>query len=354
MIFIIVILGLAILVLIHEFGHFLAAKSLGMRVEEFGIGFPPRILKKKIRGTLYSLNALPFGGFVRLYGEDEAAADLADGKAGKRGEKGFSDEPAGRKALVVIAGVFMNLLLGWLFLSIVFMVGVPKHLMIAEVSPNSPAFNAGLKAGDVVSGLAAGSVNLIDPVSADDFTKIVKSGAPGIDLKIERGGEKLDFNVSPRVSPPEGQGPLGVNITEVGFDSQPFFGGLLSGLSATWETIKMVIGGLAIFIGQLFTSPGSIENVAGPVGIVVLTAQATSLGFIYLIQLLALISINLAVLNLLPFPALDGGQFLFIIIEKLRGAPISRRFQIWVNGAGFAALILLLIFVTIKDVVRLF
>ncbi|TSA46472.1 RIP metalloprotease RseP, partial [bacterium] len=305
-------------------------------------------------GTVYSFNFLPFGGFVRLYGEDEAAADMADGKAGKREEKGFNNETAWKKALVVIAGVFMNVVLGWLLLSSVFMIGVPKHLMIAEVAPVSPAFSAGLKAGDVILGLKAGNVSLSDPISADDFTKIIRSGETYVNLEIERGSENLSFRMEPRKNPPEGQGPLGVNIVEVGLKSQPFFQGLSSGLSGVWGTTKMVIEGLGLFIGQIFTSPGAIQNVAGPVGIVVLAAQATSLGFVYFIQLLALISINLAVLNLLPFPALDGGRFLFIIIEKLRGAPVSRRFQIWVNSAGFAVLILLLIFVTVKDIGRLF
>lgn len=355
MIYIIVIIGLAVLILIHEFGHFVVAKLLGMRVEEFGVGFPPRIFKKKIKGTLYSLNLLPFGGFVRLYGEDEpSSAKAMEGKPAYDTEIGFNNETAWKKALVVIAGVFMNVVLGWLLLSSVFIIGVPKHLMIAEVAPVSPAFSAGLKAGDVVLGLKAGILSLSDPISADDFTKLIRNGETYVNLEIERGNQNLSFRMEPRKNPPKDQGPLGVNITEVGLESQPFFQGLSSGFSGVWGTTKMVIEGLGLFIGQIFTSPGAIQNVAGPVGIVILAAQATSLGFIYFIQLLALISINLAVLNLLPFPALDGGRFLFIIIEKLRGAPISRRFQVWVNGAGFAALILLLVFVTIKDIGRLF
>ncbi len=351
MTFLLVIFGLAVLVLIHELGHFLAAKLLGMRVEEFGVGFPPRILKKKIGGTLYSLNLLPFGGFVRLYGEDEPAV-AANAESAKG--RGFNNEPAGKRTLVTLAGVFMNVVLGWLLLSLVFMIGVPRHLMIAEVAPDSPALSAGLKAGDVVARVEAGNLNLADPVSADDFTRLVKSGAGNINLEIERGSEKLNFNLAPRANPPAGQGPLGVNITETGFEAQPFFQSLISGFTGTGEIAKMVFEGLGAFFAQIFTSPGAIQNVAGPVGIVVLAAQATSLGFIYFIQLLALISINLAVLNLLPFPALDGGRFLFLIIEKLRGTPVSRRVQIWVNGAGFAALILLMIFVTVKDVSRFF
>ena len=169
MTFVIVILGLAVLVLIHEFGHFLVAKLLGIKVEEFGVGFPPRILKKKIGNTLYSLNLLPFGGFVRLYGEDEAASDIADGRIGEGMEKGFNGELAWKKSLVVLAGVFMNVALGWILLSLVFMIGVPRHLMIAEIAPNSPAMTAGLQPGDIISGIVAGSVKLSDPISSDDY-----------------------------------------------------------------------------------------------------------------------------------------------------------------------------------------
>jgi regulator of sigma E protease len=342
MTFVIVILGLAILVLIHELGHFIAAKLSGMKVEEFGIGFPPRLFKKRFGETDYSVNLLPFGGFVRLYGED----GLEKG--------GFNDEPAGKKALVILAGVFMNLLLGWFLLSLIFATGVPSHLMVAEVAPDSPASAAGMESGDVIAGMKAGNITLFDPISSDDFTAAVKGGALEITLHVERGSEKLDLTLVPRQNPPEGQGPLGVNITEIGFPAQPFFKALGSGFVGVWETSKMVVEGLGLFFGQLVTAPRTIENVAGPVGIVFIAAQATSLGFVYLLQLLALISVNLAVLNLLPFPALDGGRFLFLIIEKIIRRPISRRFQIWVNGAGFAALIFLMIFITIKDVGKFF
>lgn len=339
MIFVIVIIGLAILVLVHEFGHFLTAKILGVKVEEFGVGFPPRVFGKKIGGTIYSVNALPFGGFVRLHGEDKPHG-------------GFNDEPAWKKSIVVVAGVLMNLILGWVFLSIVFMTGVPKHLVVSDVAAGSPAMNAGLKTGDVVINVSSGNLGLTDPISADDFSRLVKSGQGAVNMKIERGSEKLNAALSPRANPPEGQGPLGVIITEMGFEPQPFFGSFVSGFSATWDTVKLVFLGLISFFTQLFTAPGAIENVAGPVGIVFIAVQATSLGFAYLIQLLALISINLAILNLLPFPALDGGRFLFVLLEKIVGRPISRQAQIWINGAGFAILIFLMIFVTVKDVYR--
>lgn len=341
MLYVIVILGLAVLIFVHELGHFLTAKLLGMKVEEFGFGFPPRIFGRKIGGTLYSINALPFGGFVRLEGEDKPTG-------------GFNDELAWKKSIVVVAGVVMNMILGWFFLSLVFMSGVPKHLVVSDVAINSPAANAGLRTGDVITNISSGDFNLTDPISAEDFSQFVKSNINAVSVNIERGNEKIKTELSPRANPPEGQGPLGVGITEMGFDAQPFFGSFISGFSATWETIKLVLEGLGSFFLQIFTAPGSIQNVAGPVGIVFIAVQATSLGFAYLIQLLALISINLAILNLLPFPALDGGRFLFVIIEKIVGRPVSRRAQGWLNGAGFLILILLMVFITIKDIGRFF
>ncbi|MGC9610914.1 MAG: RIP metalloprotease RseP [Minisyncoccia bacterium] len=400
MLYIIVILGLAVLVFIHEFGHFLTAKLLGMGVEEFGVGFPPRlfgwrrykgekeilvseeketeiileegteIITERIKdvdklvpvkfwrffwgrerleektngfsgGTIYSVNTLPFGGFVRLEGEDKP-------------EGGFNDELAWKKSIVVTAGVLMNLILGWIFLSLVFMSGVPRHLVISDVVSGSPAASAGLKIGDVIKNVSSGNLNLTDPISAEDFSRFVKSNISAVNVDIERGSEKINAELVPRANPPEGQGPLGVGITEMGFEPQPFFGSFVSGFSATWETIKMVLEGLGSFAVQLFTAPGAIQNVAGPVGIVFIAAQATSLGFVYLVQLLALISINLAILNLLPFPALDGGRFLFVLIEKIAGRPVSRKAQGWLNGAGFMILILLMVFITVKDIYRFF
>jgi regulator of sigma E protease len=356
MVYLLVIVGLAVLILVHEIGHFLVAKLLKMRVDEFGVGFPPRLLKKKIGETTYSLNVVPFGGFVRLHGEsDLPSGKTVDDKPSRDGERGFNDELAWKKSLVILSGVFMNVVLGWLLLSAILMVGMPRHLVIADVAEDSPAFSAGLKSGDVVESVSAGGTVLNDPVSPDSFTELVKANSDGfLALSVGRDGQGLEFEVKPRQNPPDGQGPLGVAITEIGFESRPFFESLASGILETWSVTKMVFEGLGIFIRQVFVSPGTVENVAGPVGIVFLAAQATDLGFIYFLQLLALISVNLAVLNLLPFPALDGGRFLFVVIEKLTKKRIPRRAEMWVNGAGFAILILLMVFVTIKDVERLF
>ncbi len=345
MIVILVIVGLSLLILVHEFGHFLAAKLSGVKVEEFGLGFPPRLFGKKIGETVYSVNLLPFGGYVKIFGEDGSEET-------KRDDKSFSNQPISRRSAIILAGVLMNVILGWFILSLVFTIGAPEHLMVAEVASGSPAAEAKLKSGDVILEARAGEV-LGDPVKSAAFVDLVESAPGEISLKLKRGKDVYDTTLAPRKNPPAGQGPIGVSLVEIGFPAEPFFESFYRGLTATFQTLGLVAVGLWTFFSRLFVSPEVLETVAGPVGIFALSAQAGYLGLVYLFQLLAFISLNLAVLNLIPFPALDGGRFLLLIIEKIKGKPISRRFQIVVNAAGFVFLITLMLIVTWRDVGRL-
>ncbi len=341
---VLIIIGLALLIFVHEAGHFVSAKLMKMKVEEFGFGFPPRLWGKKIGETLYSVNALPFGGFVRLLGEDEET----------KTKGGFMDQPFRRRMPVLLAGVLMNFVIGWFLFSVVFMAGAPRHLAIADVLPDSPAYTAGIKSGDIVTEAVIGSETLKDPIDVAVFVNAVRrSAAPNVALTILRGKDSHVLTVTKRVNPPAGEGALGVSLAEIGIAPQPFFGSFLSGIGEAWNTVVLVVQGLVQFIGGLFMNPGAtIQEVAGPVGIVFLASQAGALGFVYFLNLLALISINLAVLNLIPFPALDGGRALFLIIEKIKGSPVSKKLQIIVNGAGFAVLIALMVLVTIQDISR--
>ncbi len=342
---VLVILGLALLILGHEFGHFSAAKMLKMKVEEFGIGFPPKIFGKKKGDTVYSVNALPFGGFVKIYGEDGEKNDDPDA---------FVNKPFFKKSIVVLAGIFMNFVLGWLFLSVVFMVGTPEHLMIASVESQSPAMRAGLQEGDIIKQIEIGGQKLSDPINDTKFIDLVKSSSDAtVNLEILRGAKNLNISLEKRSNPPAGQGEIGIGLADIGYSPQPFFKSIYLAASETVNFSILILGGLWTLITGVFVNPSVIKGVAGPVGIVALASKATSIGFAYLIQFLALISINLAVLNLLPFPALDGGRFLVFIMEKIRGKKISSKVQMVVNGAGFAALILLMIFVTFNDVKNL-
>lgn len=340
---VLVIAGLALLVFVHEAGHFLFAKLFKMRVEEFGFGFPPRLFGKKMGKTLYSVNLIPFGGFVKLFGEE----------GGVKSKDGFQNQPVGRRLPVLLAGVFMNFVIGWLLFSIVFMMGAPRHLAIADVANGSPAAIAGIQSGDVIIEALIGNTRLTDPIDATTFIDNVKaSSVPQVTFSVLRGTQSYTFSMEKRGNPPPGEGALGVGLAEVGFDAQPFFRALVMGLKETWGALVLIAGSLFHLIVGIFTTPSVLKEVAGPVGIVFLASQASALGFVYFLELLALISINLVIINLIPFPALDGGRILFLLIEKIKGSPVSRKIELAINGIGFAALLVLMVLVTVQDITR--
>lgn len=370
MVILIVIVSLSILILVHELGHFLLAKLFGVKVEEFGLGFPPRLWKKKIGETVYSLNLLLFGGFVKIFGEDgekqsqptnapestkiripsghsDVFVDLDRGRS-------FAAQPIWQRSVIVLAGIFMNLILGWLVLSVVFMLGSPSHLMVADVASDSPASGAGLSRGDFILEISQAGKILSDPVKASDFIEFMKDAkGEQVLLKVQHQGAIKEVEVAGRQNPPAGQGPLGVSLVEAGFPAEPFFKSIGTAFTTTIKTTGLIVVAFVNLFGKIFVSPEVLETVSGPVGIFALASQAGSMGLVYLLQLMALISLNLAVLNFIPFPALDGGRFLFLILEKIKGSPISPKFQRVVNTVGFAFLIVLMVIVTVRDISRL-
>ncbi len=332
-----VIIFLSLFILIHEFGHFLVAKKFGLLVEEFGFGLPPRIWGKKVGETIYSINALPFGGFVKIYGEDRQAEN--DGIAASRS---FGSLPIWRRMLVIVAGVFMNFLLGWLLVSIIFNIGIPQAVFITDVLQNSPAAEAGLQSNDKIIGFS----------NVDEFVKYVDGyRGENIVLKIEREGKEMELQAMPRLDPPAGEGALGIILSEAGLPKQSFFVSVWEGLKTSLEIVKMVFITIFNLIKSIFVGQASLGAVTGPIGIVKITAQMGNLGFIYVLQLLALISLNLVVINILPFPALDGGRLLFLLIEKIKGSPLPAKFERYVNAAGFTLLLFLMAAITVKDII---
>lgn len=353
MIILIVVISLSVLILAHEFGHFLVAKIFGVRVDEFGLGFPPRLFGRKIGETIYSANLLPFGGFVKIYGEDGGELQEKSLNVGTRTDRSFVSQPFLKKSAIILAGVFMNIIFGWLILSIVFMIGAPEHLMISAVQSGSPAHEVGLKESDVILSAKFQEKVLFDPIKSDDFISLVKSAEGEVmEIKIKRGRETFDLSLKGRLSPPPGQGSLGLNLSEIGFKQESIFRSFGRGLETSWLTLKLVAVGFIDFLSKIFVSPKIIQTITGPVGIFKIATESGALGVIYVFELMAFISLNLAVLNLFPFPALDGGRFLFLVIEKIKGSPLPKRFQLIVNAVGFAALIFLMIAVTIQDVSR--
>ncbi len=339
---------LSLLILIHEFGHYYVAKKLGVWVEEFGLGIPPRAVGKKIGETIYSLNWLPFGGFVRLHGEEN------DAKVSKP-KRAFKNKPKRVRVAIVTAGVVMNFLLAVVAFSIVYsFTGVPREsemVKIVEIVEGSPAANAGLLAEDVVN-----RVDGEDVVSTAGFISLVE-GKEAITMSIDRGPQSLEIVAEPRENPPEGEGSLGVVIStsEIYYPpvwQRPFYGIYYGFKEAIFWGQLVIVGFLGIF-GNLFAGKAP-EGLAGPVGIYAITSQAASYGVISLINFIGILSVNLAILNILPFPALDGGRLAFIFAEALWGKKVLPKVESYIHLAGMAFLILLLVAITFGDVKRLY
>ncbi|MDO8536803.1 MAG: M50 family metallopeptidase [bacterium] len=335
-------MGLSVLILGHEAGHFFVAKLFGLKIDEFGFGFPPRVFAKKKGETEYSLNWLPFGGFVRIAGENDGMAEERfEGLNEEEKKRIFAFQPAWKRSLIILAGVAINFLIGWFLVSLVLMIGTAKALVINDVQKNSPAEQVGILSGDVVK-------NFTD---ASSFIQFINSHrGEEIGLEITRGGENLVFAVVPRVEVPPGQGAVGVALTEAGEERLGF-------LSAVWAGLErsVIIAGLTFqafydLVKNLILHASLLPGVVGPVGIFSIAQETGRIGLIYLVQLIAIISLNLAVINLIPFPALDGGRFFMILLEKMKGSPISRKTEVFVNTVGFVFLILLMALLTVRDV----
>jgi regulator of sigma E protease len=362
------IIVLVLLIIAHEFGHFIAAKATGMRVDEFGIGLPPKAwgFKPKKSETEYTLNWLPFGGFVRIWGEDMDEESAAD--TGRDDGRQFGKRSKWAQALTLIAGVTANALVAWVLLSIGFMTGLPMSvetapesarveqvgLTILSVLEDSPADTAGMMPGDVITALTTDThalQNIALTTDVSDF--IVAHGDEEITVLYKRLGEPATLAVTPEGGITEGRPAIGITMDMVGTVKLPFFAAFWEGLKATWALIAMIAVGFTALIADIFKGTADLSSVAGPVGIAGMFGNATEFGVAYVLYFVAFISANLAVLNLLPFPALDGGRLLFVLIESIKGSAINPKIAGALNSIGFAALMLLILVVTWQDIVRL-
>jgi len=356
---IIVFFSLIGLMALHEFGHFVIAKKCGVKVEEFGIGYPPRIIGKKIGQTLYSLNLLPFGAFVKIYGEE----------GGIESAQSFSEKPIWQRASIVIGGVVSFWLISVILLSIVFGLGVSQAIsdeaeaknpkvQIVAIASGSPAEKAGIRLGDTIK-----QFSITIPAQQFQINKVKeiqelteKYKGEKITLTIERGKEIFTASLVPRILPPEGEGPMGVGLARTALTNYPWYLSPIKGIEASLNLTASIGSGLIEVFGNIVRGkglpPGS--QLMGPIGIGSLMTQVAQLGVSYYLQFVALISIYLAIFNLLPIPALDGGKLLFLGIEKIRKKPVSPKIEQNITTFFFGLLILLMIFVTIKDVSRLF
>jgi len=363
---------LSILVLVHEGGHFLAAKKAGIKVEEFGFGYPPRIWAKKIGETEYSVNAIPFGGFVRLYG-DPAEGEVEKIRDFKRSFWGKSKKA---RSAVILAGVVANFLLGVFIFSIVYsFTGIPQkteNIKIIGIAPASPADKFGLKEGDIVLAVddektteVAEFAKLINEKKGKEVKILIKREKENpCQKKILGGGEgfscqdgNLLFWLIPRESPPEGEGPLGIVISNIEIVKYPFwqmpFRGAIEGVKEAFAWGWTIVVFLKKMVGDLVFRGLVPKDVAGPVGIFQATGMVAKTGILNILQFLGILSVNLAVLNVLPLPALDGGRLIFIAYEVIFRRRPKPSLERWINTVGMAILITLLILVTINDVKRM-
>ncbi len=357
------LLVLSILVIVHEFGHFIMAKKLGIPVLEFGFGLPPRIWGKQMGGTLFSINALPFGGFVRLLGEnDEEVIDYSlPSKSGYHDDKLFKSQQFINKSkkvrvAVITAGVIMNFLLAIVAFAIVYSFsGIPRDthkLKVVDVSAGSPAQVAGVIVGDIISKVGKDNIDSVDSF----ISKVNDQKGKNVTFEIIRDDTTLKLQMKPRENPPAGEGALGVTITttETYFApvwQRPFYGIYYGFKEAVFwgQTIAL---GLWSLVASLFK--GQVpKGVSGPVGIFAVTTEAAKNGILTLINFVGILSVNLAILNILPFPALDGGRLLFIGIETVLGRKVLPKAEAITHSIGMIILLILLAAITFHDIAGL-
>lgn len=353
---IIFILILSFLIFVHELGHFLFAKKAGIRVDEFAIGFPPKIFSFQKGETKYSLNLIPFGGYVKIFGENPDEESLT----GPDSSRSFVKKPRHIQALVLVAGILFNMLTAWALLTLGLMIGTPDasnsgvpQVVITEAMPASPAEEVGLKAGDIIVSMSLGEKKVNPETSEAVRNFVAESKGEKIDVEFKRGPDIEKVSLTPKEGIVEGQFGMGIAMSEIAIAKLPFFEAIKRGFEATVSITKGTAVGLTKFLGQLFTFNANLKEVAGPVGMVGMVGDASQYGIAYLLSFTALISINLAVLNLVPFPALDGGRLLFVLIEAIIRRPISPKVTNAVNALGFALLIFFMILVTTSDIGKL-
>lgn len=343
---------LSVLVFVHELGHFLVARKMGMKVDEFGFGFPPRAFGIKRGGTLYSINWIPMGGFVKIKGESGEDRHAPDSFASKSKLARFA---------VLFAGVFMNFLTACVLLSVGFMVGMPtvvdgplppgatvrnQEVRVMSVYPGSPALRAGINPGDTLVSL--NGQTFTESQAARDF--IGTNGSAGVEVVIRPAeGEEKSVRLVAEPLGDTGRTGFGVGLVDTGTVSLPVHRAVLHGTLAAAALTRDVVTAFADLFLALFTSKKVDANLAGPVGIAVMTGDAAALGLGSVLQFMAVLSANLAVVNLLPFPALDGGRILFLIIEAIRRKPADEKVEAMVHNTGFLVLLLLILLVTLKD-----
>lgn len=362
---------LSLLVFVHEFGHFWIARFFGLKPEEFGFGLPPRVFgvyknkagrwlktfwRQKVDDaddTIYSINLFPIGGFVKL-GEDDVPDDDPNH---------FNNKPVWQRLSIVAAGVTMNIVLAAVLVSFGYMIGSPqvindnlseranvkeRRVQVAEVFLSSPAAEAELETGDTIVAVDS------QLVSSSEFLQNYTDQRVGEEViyKIKRRGIETQKKIIPEIRPETNRGGIGIGIAETGNVSYPIHIAIWEGVKTTLFWTWFIIVAFYSLIKDLILGLGVTIDLGGPVRIAQITGDAARMGLAYLINFTAILSINLAIINAFPFPALDGGRIIFLLIEKLKGSPVRKETEAVIHNIGFALLMVLIILVTYRDIVR--
>lgn len=324
--FITAILVFTLLVVIHEFGHFIMARLSGVKVEEFAIGMGPKIWGYQPKETLYSIRAFPLGGFCKMLGEDESNQD----------PRAFNNKPILKRIAIIAFGPIMNFILTLLIFSLIFSY-IPT---VSQVSENSPASKAGIAAGDKITEIKG------TPITQWEQIRPIVDANKGkeINIKFERKGELKQVNVVPVAREGEEGALIGI-VPSIGYQGFSLTRGISDTVNITKEMYK--------FLGQLFTGRASMEYVEGPVKIVKRIGEAAEVGVAAVLQFAGFLSLNLCIINLLPLPALDGGRLLFLFIEAIRRKPVDPQKEGLVHFIGFVLLMILSALIIYKDIITL-
>jgi len=357
---------LSVLVFVHELGHFLVAKWAGVFVEEFGFGLPPRIFGKKFGETVLSLNWLPIGGFVKLFGEDEATDTEYLAVQKKLGvkfpanflrERSFQAKSKKVRAAILSAGVIMNLLLAIGITAVILTQGVKEvvgKVIVEKVAVASPAEKAGLMVGDSIAGLHGYNEAIFIPKTPKELISYVGDHkGTEIVISINRAGAVFDVVAVPRINPPVGEGALGVGITDLELHTYSWREAPLKAVVINATRAKEMFVSLGQIVWKLVTLQKISTDVAGPIGIAQVTGQAVKFGWQAVLELASILSLNLAIINILPIPALDGGRLLFVFLEKILGKRVKPAFERSTHQVGMIVLFALILFVSVNDIMRI-
>ena len=344
------LLTFTLIVAVHEFGHYFTARLLGMKVLEFAIGFGPRLFGRTKGEIEYNVRAIPFGGYVRILGQD----DFAIHQEGEGDPRAFTTKPWWAQAIVLVAGVSMNVVLAIFVLTIAFATGTTAatgDVRVDQVAPGSPAEKVGIQTGDIVRSIDGRPIT-----RSSDLVTYVRERAVAeseVTLRIERNGRPISpITAMPRPKPPEGEGPLGIRLEDV---QGPVAVALPQAFGQAVQLSGDVVQQIAQLPGQLIAARGSGSGgpqVGGPIQIFVVTGQVAQFGIPTFLKLIGVLSINLAVLNIIPFPGLDGGRLLFVLIAGIFRKRLSPQLEAAVHAVGFVLLLLLLVVVSISDIRR--